>query len=196
MAAYIAVKPCSFAGVRYRIGDTIPDGAILPGAIRRLRTEGVIAEADAGLLLPASPSLEKEVEIPLVAKDEDIKLKMTVEELIKVVEIAQMNEDDIIAQLQSIEKEEQLILIDALAKSDAVFEAAKAIFDKQETEETEETVTGHLDPAQLETMSYNELKKLAKDMGLATDGKKEELIERIAAEEVIVEPDAVVAGEE
>lgn len=183
MAAYIAVKPCSFAGVRYRIGDTIPDGAILPGAIRRLRTEGVIAEADAGLLLPASPSLEKEVEIPLVAKDEDIKLKMTVEELIKVVEIAQMNEEDIIEQLQSIEKEEQLILIDALAKSEAVFEAAKAIFDKQET------VTGHLDPAQLETMSYNELKKLAKDMGLETSGTKPELIERIAEVEV-------VAGEE
>lgn len=177
MAKYIAIKPCSFAGKRFRIGESIPDGAIIPGAVKRLLKEGVIAETEAGPLLPASASLV----VPIIAEDEVIKLEMTADELIKVVEIAQLPESDIIAQLQSLEKEEQLILLDALAKSDAVFEAAK------ELSFGTETVKGHLDPEQLETMSYNELKKLAKDMGLATDGKKEDLIERIAAEEVETE---------
>ena len=170
MATYTALKPCSFAGERYRIGESIPDGVLIPGAVKRLLKEGVIAEVNAGLLLPASTSLEKEVEIPLIAEENAV-LKLTVEELIEVVKIAQMNEDDIIAQLQFIKKEEQLVLIDALVKSDAVFEAAKELA----------TETDQMDSEELEAMSYNDLKKLAKKMGLSAEGKKEEIVERIMA---------------
>lgn len=45
-------------------------------------------------------------------------------------------------------------------------------------------VTGHLDAESLKEYSYNDLKKLAKDLGLSAKGSKEELIERIAATEV------------
>lgn len=48
-----------------------------------------------------------------------------------------------------------------------------------------EKTTGHLDPEQLEAMEYNELKKLAADMGVTPKGKKKaDLIEAIAAAEV------------
>lgn len=48
-----------------------------------------------------------------------------------------------------------------------------------------EKTTGHLDPAQLESMDYNELKKLAADMDVTPKGKKKaDLIEAIAAAEV------------
>lgn len=43
---------------------------------------------------------------------------------------------------------------------------------------------GHLDKGKLEEMDYNDLKKLAKDMGLLAKGSKEELVERIAAEQI------------
>ena len=45
-------------------------------------------------------------------------------------------------------------------------------------------VTGHLDAESLKEYSYNDLKKLAKDLGLSAKGSKEELIERIAAAQV------------
>lgn len=48
-----------------------------------------------------------------------------------------------------------------------------------------EKTTGHLDPEQLESMEYNELKKLAADMGVTPKGKKKaDLIEAITAAEV------------
>lgn len=181
--AYIAQKPCSFANERYRVGDTIRDGAILPGAIKRLIQAGVIAESGAGSLLPASASLE--VTIPLVAEDRGEEIKLTVEQLVEVIEIVQMNEDDIIASIDKVTSEEQLILIDALSKSKAVYEAAELAAKKLIGEP--EMIESHLDPEDLSTMSYNDLKKLAKDMGVSAAGTKEELIERIAAEGVYAE---------
>lgn len=57
--------------------------------------------------------------------------------------------------------------------------------------------TGHLDPNDLaENYSYQELKKLASDLGVSAKGSKEELIERISAVEVGYEAEAVVEEEE
>ena len=48
-----------------------------------------------------------------------------------------------------------------------------------------EATTGHLDREQLESMDYNELKKLAAEMGAAPTGKKKaDLIDAIVAAEV------------
>lgn len=48
-----------------------------------------------------------------------------------------------------------------------------------------EKLTGHLDAAELESWEYNELKKLAADMGVTPKGKKKaDLIDAIVAVEV------------
>lgn len=48
-----------------------------------------------------------------------------------------------------------------------------------------ENLTGHLDAAELESWEYNELKKLAADMGVTPKGKKKaDLIDAIVAVEV------------
>ena len=62
--------------------------------------------------------------------------------------------------------------------------------------EDEVPSTGHLDKGQLEDMSYQELKKLASDLGVSADGKKADLIERILAVEVEIPSDAVVEEDE
>lgn len=51
--------------------------------------------------------------------------------------------------------------------------------------------TGHLDAADLETMGYNDLKKLAADMGVKPVGgtKRENYIAAIVAAEVEIDPD-------
>ena len=118
--AYKALKPCSFAGQKFKIGEIVPDSVLVPGAITRLILAGKIAESAEGPLLPSAASLETE-------------------------------------------------------ETDSV-----------QAEENKEMIAGHLDAEQLEEMSYNDLKAMAKEMGLSTKGTKDELIARIAAAEVMV----------
>ena len=70
----------------------------------------------------------------------------------------------------------------ASAENDAESEAEADT--TPEEPEGEETLTGTLDTEELQEMHYNDLKKLAKEMGLSPDGKKDELVERIAAAKV------------
>ena len=83
----------------------------------------------------------------------------------------------------------------------AAYVTAKAPEAQQEPEENEDQdpqepakTTGHLDAAELESWEYNQLKKLAADMGVTPKGKKKaDLIAAITAVEVTpgneVEPD-------
>lgn len=83
----------------------------------------------------------------------------------------------------------------------AAYVTAKAPEVQQEPEENEDQdpqepaeTTGHLDAAELESWDYNQLKKLAADMGVTPKGKKKaDLIAAITAVEVTpgneVEPD-------
>ena len=58
-------------------------------------------------------------------------------------------------------------------------------FEPEIPEEFEtEMISGHISKEDLETMKVEDLRELAKEMGLETEGKKAELIERIAAVEV------------
>lgn len=53
----------------------------------------------------------------------------------------------------------------------------------------EETVTGHISAEDLEEMSYNDLKKLAADMGIPAKGDRNTLIKKITAADVEVPTD-------
>lgn len=61
----------------------------------------------------------------------------------------------------------------------------------EESPEQPTQQTAHLDRGQLEEMKFDDLKKLAADMGIDTAGlkKKADLVEAIAAEEVIPGPE-------
>lgn len=93
---------------------------------------------------------------------------------------------------------------DAIAESligRGYVEPVRGFYEEEELENEvtsdNEEVKGHLDPTDLaENYSYQELKKLASDLGVSANGKKEELIERICSVEVGYSPDAVVEVEE
>lgn len=74
------------------------------------------------------------------------------------------------------------------AKSKSTRSTAKKSSTKKsnpvEDEEDTETVSGHLDKEQLDGMKYNDLKKLAKDLGIPAKGGREELTEAILSAEV------------
>ena len=63
--------------------------------------------------------------------------------------------------------------------------AQQADAEPEQSNEPEQTVTGHLSAEDLEGWDYNELKKLAADMGVEVKGKKKaDYIAAITAEEV------------
>ena len=56
---------------------------------------------------------------------------------------------------------------------------------------------GHLEPAELELMDYNDLKRLAADIGVKPEGqKKADYIAAIAAAEVVIDDDAIIEDDE
>lgn len=73
----------------------------------------------------------------------------------------------------------------------------KSLIERGYVEEINEAeiLTGHLDETQLHEMSYQDLKRLAAQMGLDTTGKKDELIARISGVEVNTDADAVTEDE-
>lgn len=124
---YTALKPCSFAGEHFKIGDTIPDGLVQAQAITRLKNGGFIAEAGAGPLLPATASIENTVAVPILADEGEAIIDMTVEDLLAAVKAIQMPDEELLAEIETIESGDVLILIDIIRGSnEAIHEAAKA----------------------------------------------------------------------
>lgn len=85
----------------------------------------------------------------------------------------------------------------ALAETTQAVEApvkkSKSV-EKREAIQSEETVaTGKFDVEQLNSMKYNEFKKLAASLGVKCTGTREEIMERILALDVTVEKDAEVS---
>lgn len=138
---FTARKPCSFAGKKFSIGETIPAGMVHPTAVGRLIKSGVIAEAGAGPLLPATPSIEPEkVWVPILTDEGEAEIDMTIEDLLVAVKAIQMPDDELIEMIKTIESEDVLILVDVIrgnSDNPAIHEAAhaKATEDIPETEE-------------------------------------------------------------
>lgn len=62
----------------------------------------------------------------------------------------------------------------------------------KEAEEFFKKPKHHMDAAQFEDWSYDDVRKLAKDMGIPAIGKKEELIKKICSADVEIEADAIL----
>lgn len=92
---YVALKPCSFAGNSYKVGETVPDEVIRPGAAKNLLTMKVIgpqadAESPNAAPAPATPTA-----IPLrfhgattaEGQEGDLEVTVTPEGLQKVFDV-------------------------------------------------------------------------------------------------------------
>ena len=65
--AYLALKPCSFAGQSFKIGENIPADLVQPGAAENLVKMGIIAEED------AQPAREEKITI-IVGGDMELRV--------------------------------------------------------------------------------------------------------------------------
>lgn len=160
MNGYICTKSCTFGGVAYSVGDAIPFDAVLPSRERALIKQGFIAKAtdpevlqkenekliarieelekDAPGDQETPPGGEKEPEgivIPITAQGGVLELTMTPGDIIKAVATLQLNAEEAAKAVAEIEKEETLILIDALDERKTVKRAIMAKVEEMQAKE-------------------------------------------------------------
>lgn len=135
--SYLARKKCSFGGIDYLVGDTIPHDAVMPERVRTLVKSGMIAvvnETEEGKVMVAGTprvaivgggeSLTK-VLIPIMAKEGTLELELYPEEVTKYFEIAQLNSEEAMDAIKFVESQDLLILIDCVHPLKTAKEAAK-----------------------------------------------------------------------
>ena len=114
--AYVAVKPCKFAGQSFRIGESVPDEVIHPGAVRNLIKMGLIAEAGATASAPTETEPQKEtvstINITIHAEEGDLILTPTPEGLQAIFDVLSSKAADAEPIIESITDGDALILLD------------------------------------------------------------------------------------
>jgi hypothetical protein len=158
MNGYTCTKACTFGGVTYSVGDAIPFEAVLPSREKALIKQGLIAPAinleellkenkalqakiaefEKGTTIAhESPTGDKNeqnsIAIPITTKEGVLKLVMTPDDIIKAVTTMQLNAEDAAKAVGEIEKEETLILIDALDTRKTVKTAITARVEEMKT---------------------------------------------------------------
>lgn len=143
--AFVAVKPCRFAGQSFRIGESVPDEVIHPGAVRNLIKMGLIAEAGATANEPteAKPQTEtvSTINITIHAEEGDLILAPTPEGLQAIFDVLSSKAADAEGIIEGITDGDALIILDVSDSRKTIKELcrnrAKEISEPLEEEESE-----------------------------------------------------------
>ena len=132
MNGYIALKAITLNGTEYAAGDHIPADAVLPSRVSALVRTGTIATINAethavGAESPEIRTNEVEgVDLPIKTEDGVLTLTASREDIVKAIEVLQMNADDAAEAAATIESDTALIIIDACDSRKTVHKAVKA----------------------------------------------------------------------
>lgn len=141
--AYVAVKPCRFAGQSFKIGEIVPVDSLQPGAAKNLVKMGVIAEseAEAAAQKPtaAEPAMVDEIAIRI--NIHDMPLDVTVDGLQAIFDVLSSTASEAEKTIQEMTDEDALILLNACDSRKSIKslteERAKALLAEPEGEESE-----------------------------------------------------------
>ena len=127
--AYVALRPCNFAGQAFRIGDTIPADLVQPGIAKSLIAMGRIAAAEGTATEPkqAEPEaihMEAPIGITLKTKDGPLLTVHTASGLQSVFDVLTGTVKEAEATINGITDEDALILIHATDSRKSVKELA------------------------------------------------------------------------
>lgn len=143
--AYVAIKPCRFAGQSFRIGESVPAELIQPGAAKNLVKMGIIAE-EYGELAVASQdnnieAKNAETTIVIHAEEGDMPLNPTQEGLQAIFDVLTDNVSAAEQTINGMTDEDALILLHIADSRKSVKELAetraKELNAPQEGEESE-----------------------------------------------------------
>ena len=138
--AYVAVKPCRFAGQSFRIGEIVPVDALQPGAAKNLVKMGVIAEGEPDVAKPTGePELVDETAIRI--NIHDMPLDVTADGLQAIFDVLSSTASEAEKTIQEMTDEDALILLNACDSRKSIKslteERAKALLAEPEGEESE-----------------------------------------------------------
>ena len=130
--AYVALKPCCFAGHRFRIGEPIPGEFVHPGNANNAVKMGLIAE-QAGEAGTTAHTPEAKVNPPAAAmtvnihaEEGELPLELTQEGLQAVVDVLTSNVDDAEPIIAAMTDGDALILLHLTDNRKSIKAAAEA----------------------------------------------------------------------
>lgn len=150
--AYVALKPCCFAGIRFKIGETVPDELLHPGAAKNLVKMNVIAAQDheaTPAATTATPA-DSKIEVIVHAEEGDMPLELTKDGLQSIFDILSGTVSEAETIIEQMTDGDALILLHVSDSRKTIKEAAetrakalneadeeKDLSDDQEGEESE-----------------------------------------------------------
>lgn len=131
MNGYIALKSITLSGVDYAAGDSIPADAVLPSRVLALiRTKSIARANEHPVEAQETPQNDANdfggVNLPIQTENGVLELPASGEDIVKAVEVMQMNAEDAAKAVGDIESETTLIIIDACESRKTVKTAVKA----------------------------------------------------------------------
>ena len=125
--AYVALKPCCFAGQNFKIGETVPDAIVHPGNANNLVKMGVIAEQNT---TPQEPVVVHEpldtMAVVIHAEEGDMPLNLTAEGLQAVVDVLTGTVDDAEPVIAAMTDGDALILLHVADNRKSIKAAAES----------------------------------------------------------------------
>lgn len=142
--AYVAIKPCRFAGQSFRIGESVPAEFIQPGAAKNLVKMGIIAE-EVGEIFASSMNnttiVKETITIVIHAEEGDMPLNPTQGGLQAIFDVLTDNVSAAEQTINGMTDEDALILLHIADSRKSVRELAetraKELNAPQEGEESE-----------------------------------------------------------
>lgn len=123
---YTALKPCSFAGQSFKIGELVPDEVIQPGAGKNLVKMGVLAAGEAVEAQTGEPFEPVDVVKVAIKHDgETIVLDVTADGIQDVFSVLTSKVAEVDHIIDNMDDPEALILLHASDSRKAVKEAAE-----------------------------------------------------------------------
>ncbi|MCD8308897.1 MAG: hypothetical protein LUD19_03500 [Clostridia bacterium] len=141
MNGYIVTKKITLNGKNYAAGDIIPADAVLPSrvpALLRTQTIAQYTETATESAQEAQDGAEtvEGVSLPINTENGVLELPVSREDIVKAVEVFQMNADEAASAIAEIESENALIVINACDSRKTVQKAAKTRAEEIASEDT------------------------------------------------------------
>lgn len=124
--AYTALKPCSFAGNRYKIGEIVPDEVIQPGAEKNLVKMGVLALQEGTQPRNTAPKAAEIVSVSVKTEEGTIPLEITKDGLQGIVDVLTSKVGEAGEAVSQITDNDALILLHLADSRKTIKEAAES----------------------------------------------------------------------
>lgn len=131
--AFVALKPCRFAGQSFTVGAAVPEELILPGRVDSLVSMGILAAQGSSTAPAANPVADNPTTIPVLIRDVtsaeglkgDVQLDITPEGLQQIFDAMMSNAEKAEAIIKEMTDAQALIILDLSDSRKTIKKAAE-----------------------------------------------------------------------